>query len=147
MKIAEVAPFQGKSLWIVAGKESSVHDDAANDSRQAEPDDAPIVAGGAAAARFPTVHPFSTRGVFSFDENGIGFLEKVFFGSKKVVVGFEHTPAEAFGGEIGELREVFHRLPRRRTCPAGMAQKFPRSKIFIPRRKVASTIPRRSRPA
>src|ERR1700752_3631407 len=124
---AKVAAFKRKSFGIVAGKETSVDDNAANHPRQSQPHDAPIVPRSPAAAGFPAVHPFSPRGVFSFDKNGIGLLDEIFFWREKVVVGLEHTAAEAFDGEVGELSEILHRLPRRRTFPTGFAQKLPRS--------------------
>src|SRR6266849_2705308 len=144
---AEVASFQRKSLGIVAGEKTGVHDDAANHARKAQADNAPIMPGSAATACFPAVHPFSTSGVLSFDKNRIGLLEQILFGRKKIVVGVEHTATQANGSEIGELREIPHRFPRRSTCPTGALQKLPRSEIFTPCRKVASTIPIRSRPA
>src|SRR5882724_3198843 len=144
---AEVAAFQRKPLGIVSREETGIDDDAANHPWQSESHGAPVIAGCAAAARFPSIHPFSAIGVFPFDENGVGLLDEIFLGCEKVIVGLEHSAAEAFGSEIGELSEILHRLPRRRTLPAGEAQNFPRSKIFTPRRKVASTIPIRSRPA
>src|SRR5208283_5058603 len=94
----EIASFQGKSFGIVSSKEARVHDDAPNDPRQSEPDDAPIEPRRPAAARFPAVHPFSAGGVFPFNENRLGFLEEIFLRGKKVVVGFEHATPEAFRG-------------------------------------------------
>src|SRR5579859_5741931 len=99
------------------------------------------MSGRAAAARFPPVHPLPASSVFPFDENGIGLLKQIFLGREEVVVCFEHPAAKSFGDKISELGEIFHRLPRRRTLPAGEAGNSPRSKIFTPRKKVASTIP------
>ena len=48
---------------IVAAEERGVDDDRVDDARQAELDDAPVVAGRAAAARFPAVHPLAAIGV------------------------------------------------------------------------------------
>ena len=49
---------------IVATKEAGVDDDAANDARQAESDDAPVKAGCTTPATLPAIHPLATIGVF-----------------------------------------------------------------------------------
>ena len=92
----------------IASEEARIHDDATDDSRQAEAHDAPIVAGRAAAARFPAIHPFSAAGEFSFDENRFRFLEKIFLGREEFVVCGEDTAAEALGCEVGKRLKIFH---------------------------------------
>src|SRR5271165_585846 len=144
---AEVATLQRKSFRIIAGEKAGVHRNAVDHARQAEPHDAPIMPGSASPPRFPAVHPFSTGGVFSLDKDRLRFPQQIFLGRKEIVVGGEHAPAETFGGEVGELCKILHRWPRSSTCPVGVAQNSPRSKIFTPRRKVASTIPIRLCPA
>src|SRR2546426_9846695 len=57
---------------IISAEVGGINGDHANRARDAEPDDAPVVAALRAAppAGFPPIHPFSTLGVFSLDERG-----------------------------------------------------------------------------
>ena len=81
---------------IIATEKTCIYNDTADDARQPETNDAPVVAGGAAAPRFPSIHPLSQIGVFAFDENRRGGLQQIFFGRKKLVIGDQHCATEFF---------------------------------------------------
>ena len=61
----------------------------------AELDDAPVVAGDAATARLPAVHPLPFRRVFAGDEDRRLRLHQVGFRREEVVVGRNRTAADA----------------------------------------------------
>jgi hypothetical protein len=75
VEFAQVAAFEGESLWKVAREKTGVHYDSADDARQTQPEDAPVKAGCTAAARLPAIHPLSAISVFPLDEYRIGFLD------------------------------------------------------------------------
>ena len=95
-RTAQIAGLERKLFRIVSLEETRVHHDAANDSRHTESDDAPVVAGSAAAPSLPSVHPFAARGVFVLDKNRGRWLKQILFRREKFVVGQEHTAAQAF---------------------------------------------------
>ena len=101
-------------LRIVALEKARIDNQTANNSRQSQANDAPVVARRASPPRFPPIHPLAAIGEFALDENGLRFLQQIFFGREKVVVSFNDRAAQPFGGKIGKLQEVFHSAPRRK---------------------------------
>ena len=79
---------------------TGIDDHAANDSRQAEANDAPVQPLGVSPARLPAIHPFAPVGVLAFNENRRRGFEQLFFRRKELVVGKQHRTTEAFGGKI-----------------------------------------------
>src|SRR5271156_6214605 len=63
------AGFERTLFGIISTEVASVHDYSADYSRQAQSNDAPIVARNAAAARFPAVHPCHAICVLILAEN------------------------------------------------------------------------------
>src|ERR1700732_103828 len=132
---------------VISREEACIHHDAAKNSREAEPNDAPVIAGSAAAARLPSVHPFPASGVFIIDKNRRRWLQQTFLGREKFVVRLKYAATEALRSEVRQFGEIAHAPPRRNTWPIGLAENSPRSKIFLPLKKVVSTTPASSRPA
>ena len=58
---------------------------------KSQSNDAPIITRGAAAASFPSVHPFAEIGVFAFDEYWRTGLEQIFLRGKEFIIG-ERAP-------------------------------------------------------
>jgi hypothetical protein len=92
----------------ISYEEACIHDDAADDSGQAEAHDTPVVAWGAAAARFPAVHPFAAAREFPFDENWLRLFEEIFLRRKELIVCGDDTAAEALGCEVGKCAKILH---------------------------------------
>src|ERR1700730_2171478 len=132
---------------IVALEKAGVHQNSPDSSGQAQTDDAPIVPGGSAAARFPPIHPFSARRVLSFDKNRLGLLPQVFLPGEEFILHFKPPASQPFRCQIRELRKIVHVVARHKTRPPGAPGNSPLSKILRPRRKVASITPASSRPA
>src|SRR5690349_17414519 len=63
-------------LRIVAPKVSGIDGHAPEHARQAEPDDAPVVAGLAPATGLPAVHPLADIRVFTLSPDGLASLEE-----------------------------------------------------------------------
>src|SRR5271169_62205 len=74
-RVAGGASFDRAMRGEISAEKTRVRDDAANNSWQAEADDAPVVAGCASAARLPAVHPFAAISVLVFDENWLRVFE------------------------------------------------------------------------
>ena len=92
----------------VAAEERRVDDDRVNHAGLAEPDDAPVVAGRAPAARLPAVHPLPAIGVLVRNEYRRRRLEQVLLPGEELVVGGDGLAAEAGGGEIEEVGQFTH---------------------------------------
>jgi hypothetical protein len=99
-------------IRVVSAEEGGVHHHPADDAGEAEADEAEVVAGGAAAARLPAVHPFAAVGVLVLEEDRGLRLEQVLLLGEEVVVGPDHGASEALGGEIDELGEGSRRSGR-----------------------------------
>ena len=113
------------AVRVVAAEEAGVDDHAADDPRDAEADDAPVVARLAAAARLPAVHLLASIGVaVGVEDRGLR-LEEVLLRREELVVRDEHHPAEAPGGEVGQRREVAHAAPLDSRRPAGSSRNRP----------------------
>ncbi len=87
-------------LGIIAAKETRIDNDAANNARQAESDDAPIETRRASPPAFPPVHPLPAIGVFPLDKNRRARLQQILFRRKKIVVGKQHRAAEFLRSKI-----------------------------------------------
>src|SRR5678815_3731294 len=98
-------------LRIIAAEETGIDHDSANYSRQAETDDAPVKSGRASPARFPAVHPLPQIGVLVFDKDRSGYLKKILFGRKEIIVGEEHSAAKPFCSEIDTVSYTHLTLP------------------------------------
>jgi hypothetical protein len=81
---------------IVTAEVAGIYDDSANDSGQAEPDDAPVVAARATSPAFPTIHPFTAIGIFTFAKDGCARFQEILLGREEIVVREQHTAAEFF---------------------------------------------------
>ena len=75
-----------------------------DDAAQSQLNDAPVVAGGAPAAGFPSIHPFAAVGVLVGDENSAAGFQQVFLLREKLVVGEKRKAADALGCEINKTR-------------------------------------------
>src|ERR1700733_5316807 len=144
---SQIASLQRNPHWIISGEKTRVHDRPAQNSRQAQAHNAPIVSWSPSPPRFPAVHPLSLVGVFALDKNRLRLLQQIFLGREKFVVCLHHAAAQPFRRQIHELRELVHTAPRCSACPTGPAENSPRSNIFRPRKNVVSTRPKSSRPA
>src|SRR5215207_8705163 len=91
---------------IVATEEAGIDYDAANDSRQAKTNDAPVEARRATAATFPAVHPLAAIRVLALDEDRCARLEQVLLGRKKVVIGHEHRATQPLRRQIDQFSEI-----------------------------------------
>ncbi len=81
-----------------------VHD--ARDSRSAEADDAPVVAGLPAAARFPPVHPLPALRVLALAPSRRVVTNQVLLRREELVVGRDDRRPEPFGGEVDEIESA-----------------------------------------
>src|SRR5262249_19318393 len=120
---------------------------------------APIIPGSAASPRFPAIHPLAVLGVAIGNEDRGARVEERLLRREKLVARRQNLPAHAFRSEIGKARKAF--LIRTAVIrvmgqahgtapilfPEGPVRKVPCSKIFVPRRKVASILPQSSLPA
>ena len=123
---------------MISPEVGGIDGDHANRARDAEPDDAPVVAAlrPAPAPSLPPVHPFPAIGVLALDEHGSPGGEQVVPGREEFVRRDERLPADARGGEIDETL-VRHRshLPM---TPLG---KSPSLYTHTPRTNVWRTTP------
>ena len=89
---------------MVSAEVGRIHGDHANRTRDAEPDDAPVVSalGAAAAAGLPPVHPFSSIGVLALDEYRAPRCQEAVPGREELVRRDERPSAHADGGEIDQ---------------------------------------------
>ena len=60
--------------------------DLLDDSAQSQLDDTPIMAGRAAAARLPSVHPFTVVGIFIWNENSATRFQEILLLREELVV-------------------------------------------------------------
>src|SRR5687767_11915423 len=73
-------------LRIVAAEEAGIDDDTMHDTGGAESHDAPVVAGRAAAARLPSVHPLATFGVLALTPFGGSRAKQILLRREKLIV-------------------------------------------------------------
>ena len=66
--------------------------DVLDDTTQSQLNDTPIMAGGAAAAGLPSVHPLATVGILIGDEDSATRLEEILFLCEELIVR-EHRGA------------------------------------------------------
>src|ERR1700751_733670 len=66
--VSTVKGLQRKVRRKDSREEACFSHNAANHSRQAQSDDAPVIAGRSTASRLPTIPPFATVGIFALDE-------------------------------------------------------------------------------
>src|SRR5207245_10853257 len=90
----EHARFDRAVLGVIPFEVGGINDDSPKDSRQPQPDDAPVESGRSPPARLPAVHPFSDIGVLTFDEDGFAGLQQVFFWGKNSSFAAETAPAQ-----------------------------------------------------
>jgi hypothetical protein len=96
------------------------------------------MAGAAAPARLPAVHPFPAAGVLVGDENSATGFKEVFFLGEELVVGEKGRAAEPAGCKIDEAggREAVE------SVALTSRPEIPKSKSQIPRK---SQIPKSKR--
>src|SRR5207245_6162290 len=87
---------------MVATEMVRVHGDRADHTRNAESDDAPVVACPTPAPRLPPVHPMPAVGVLAFDERAAPRFEQIFLGREELVARDERPAAHARGGEVDQ---------------------------------------------
>src|SRR5947209_20243122 len=102
----EHARFDRAVLGVIPFEVGGINDDSPKDSRQPQPDDAPVESGRSPPARLPAVHPFSDIGVLTFAEDGFAGLQQVFFWGKNLMVGGENGSAIAIGGATAQYGRV-----------------------------------------
>src|SRR5438105_3252095 len=74
--------------------------DLPNDAAQSQLNDTPIMSRRAAAAGFPSVHPFAARGVLIGNEDAATWLEKILLRREEFVVREQCDATEPSGGKI-----------------------------------------------
>jgi hypothetical protein len=102
----ESGAFEGAVFRVVATEVAGVDDDAAHDSWEAETNDAPIEARGAASTTLPAVHPLAAIRVLAFDKDGRARLQQVLFGREEVVVGDEHRATQPLRRQIYQFSKI-----------------------------------------
>src|SRR5258708_22094662 len=97
---------------MISPEVGGIDGDHANRARNAEPDEAPVVAalGATPAAGFPPVHPFPTIGVLALDEHGSPGRKQAVPRRIVFVRRGERPPAQSRGVEIYHdfVRHRFH---------------------------------------
>ena len=111
------AGFERAGFRIVAAEIGGVHDHAPERPRQAEPDDAPVVAGLAAAAGLPAVHPLADVSVFPLLPDGLSGLEEVLLGREEFVIRGQHRATQTLGCEVHEIGKIASLHPGGGACP------------------------------
>src|SRR5713226_7047188 len=106
---------------------TGIHDTAAKNPPQAEPDYAPVEARCPAPPRLPAVHPLSGVGVLAFDEDRLAGLEEVFLRGEELVVGENYGAAQPIGCKINQINKFRHNVSRETIAPAGAGGNQPRS--------------------
>src|SRR5207247_11230570 len=79
---------------MVADKMVCVHGDRADHARDAESDDAPVVARPTAPPRLPAVHPLAAGGVLALDEHPAPGLEQVLLAREEFIARQEGAPPD-----------------------------------------------------
>src|SRR6266566_930425 len=87
---------------MVATEMVGVHGDCADHTRNAESDDAPVIACPTPAPRLPPVHPMPAVGVLAFDERAAPRFEQIFLGREELVARDERPAADPRGGEVDQ---------------------------------------------
>ena len=101
----DLAAFELALLGVVPPEEARVDDDPAHDAGQAETDEAPVVAGAAAAPGLPAVHPFAAIGVLVLTPLRRCRAQERLLRREELVVRQQHRATQPLGGEVDQLRE------------------------------------------
>jgi hypothetical protein len=79
-----------------------------DDAAQSQLNDTPVVAGSAAPARFPSIHPFAAVGVLVGDEDSAAGFQQIFLLREELVVGDNSFTANALGSQVDEAGRWGH---------------------------------------
>src|SRR2546426_4458546 len=114
---------------MVADKMVCVHGDRADHARDAESDDAPVVARPTAPPRLPAVHPLAAGGVLALDEHPAPGLEQVLLAREEFIARQEGAPPDPRRREVQETDAPAHAVLSSgfSHCPAGGDPNLPRS--------------------
>src|SRR5438034_4371018 len=91
---------------VVSFEVTGINHHSAYDSRQAQPDDAPIESRTSPASSFPTVHPLAEIGIFSLDEDGRPLLQEILFGRKELIICSQDRATQTLCGKIDQVSKV-----------------------------------------
>src|SRR5206468_7686040 len=80
----QVHGLERARFGVVAPEMVRVHGGRVNHAGDAEPHDAPVISGGAPAARLPAVHPFAARRVAALDKHSPAWLDQVVLGGEEL---------------------------------------------------------------
>src|ERR1043165_4900626 len=111
--------FKRTLLRIVAAKITRVDHYPANNTRQAQTNDAPIKTRRTPAPTLPPIHPLAAVRVLAFDKDRRTRLQQVLFRRKKIIIGDEHRATHFFRSEIDQVGEVHIATKRQKRHKSG----------------------------